>query len=113
MGRGSLSRGVGRGHGSDPAWLWLWRRPAATAPIQPTAWEPPYAAGVALKGQRQKKKKIRLQQQVTTEVQVQPQALHSGLKDLALLQLWLEFNPSLRNFHVPQVRPLKTNKKKI
>jgi len=27
--------------------LWLWRRPVATAPIQPTAWEPPYAAGVA------------------------------------------------------------------
>ena len=27
--------------------LWLWRRPVATAPIQPLAWEPPYAAGVA------------------------------------------------------------------
>ena len=29
----------------DPALLWLWHRPAATAPIRPLAWEPPYAAG--------------------------------------------------------------------
>ena len=32
----------------DPALPWLWRRPAATAPIQPLAWEPPYAAGLSL-----------------------------------------------------------------
>ena len=31
----------------DPALLWLWRRPAATAPIRLLAWEPPYAAGSA------------------------------------------------------------------
>ena len=31
----------------DPALLWLWCRPAATAPIRPLAWEPPYAAGAA------------------------------------------------------------------
>ena len=36
--------------------LWLWRRLAATAPIRPLAWEPPYAAGVALKRQKTKKK---------------------------------------------------------
>ena len=29
--------------------LWLWRRLAAVAPIRPLAWEPPYAAGAALK----------------------------------------------------------------
>ena len=29
--------------------LWLWYRPAAVAPIWPLAWEPSYAAGVALK----------------------------------------------------------------
>ena len=29
----ALSCGVGRRHGSDPVLLWLWRRPAATAPI--------------------------------------------------------------------------------
>ena len=31
----------------DPALLWPWRRPVATASIQPLAWEPPYAAGAA------------------------------------------------------------------
>ena len=43
--------------------LWLWRRPVATAPIQPLAWEPPYAEEVAqeittttTKDKRQKKK---------------------------------------------------------
>ena len=29
--------------------LWLWYRLAAVAPIQPLAWEPPYAESVALK----------------------------------------------------------------
>ena len=37
----------------DLALLWLWRKPAATALIQPLAWEPPYASGSAL--QRKKK----------------------------------------------------------
>ena len=39
----------------DLALLWLWCRPAATAPIRPLAWEPPYATGVALKRQKEKK----------------------------------------------------------
>ena len=42
-----MSRGVGCRQASDPVLLWLWRRPVATAPIQPLAWEPPYAAGAA------------------------------------------------------------------
>ena len=50
-----MSCGVGRRHGSDPVLLWLWCRPAATAPIGPLAWEPPYAVDVALKKKRQKK----------------------------------------------------------
>ena len=37
-----LSCGIGRRCGSDPAWLWLWCRPVAAAPIGPLAWEPPY-----------------------------------------------------------------------
>ena len=53
-----MSSGVGCRRGSDPGSLWLWGRPAATALIQPLAWEPPYAAGAALeKTKRQKKKK--------------------------------------------------------
>ena len=51
----AMSCGVGHRHSSDPVWLLLWRRPAATAPIGPLAWEPPYAASAALK--RNKKQK--------------------------------------------------------
>ena len=39
----------------DPALLWLWSRLAATAPIRPLAWEPPYAAGAALEKTKKKK----------------------------------------------------------
>ena len=52
-----MSCGVGRRHGSDLALLWLWHRPVATAPVGPLAWKPPYAAGVALKRQKDRKKK--------------------------------------------------------
>ena len=41
--------------GLDLALLWLWGRPVAAAPIQPLAWEPPHALGVALKGKTKKK----------------------------------------------------------
>ena len=37
--------------------LWLWRRPAATAPMRLLAWEPPHAVDAALKGQKDQKKK--------------------------------------------------------
>ena len=51
-----MSCGIGRRHSSDPTLLWLWHRLAAIAPIRRLAWEPPYAAGVALeKTKRQKK----------------------------------------------------------
>jgi len=42
----------------DPALLWLWLRLAATAPIRPLAWKPPYAAGAAQEmAKRQKKER--------------------------------------------------------
>ena len=50
-----MSCGVGCRRGSDPVLLWLWRRPAAIAPIRPLAWEPPYATGVALEKTKKKK----------------------------------------------------------
>ena len=46
--------GVGRRCGSDP--MLLWHRPAAIPLIRPLVWEPPYAAGVALRRQKTKKK---------------------------------------------------------
>ena len=51
-----MSSGVGRRYGSNPTLLWLWCRPGATALIQPLAWEPPFAADVALKKPKQKAK---------------------------------------------------------
>ena len=42
-----MSCGVGQSRSSDPALLWLTRRPAAAAPIQLLAWELLYAADVA------------------------------------------------------------------
>ena len=46
---------IGCRHSSDLALLWMWRRLAAAALIQPLAWELPYATGVAVK--RRKKEK--------------------------------------------------------
>ena len=47
-----MSCGVGRRCAWDPALLWLWGKPEATAQIGPLAWKPPYAAGAALKRQK-------------------------------------------------------------
>ena len=43
----------------DLVLLWLWYRLASAAPIRPLVWEPPYAAGVALK----RRKKLKSQGQ--------------------------------------------------
>ena len=45
----AMSCGVGHRCGLDPELQWLWRRTAAVALIRPLAWEPPHAAGAALK----------------------------------------------------------------
>ena len=50
----------------DPALLWLWRRPAATAPVGSPAWEPPYAAGAA-----PEKAKAPPQKKVYSEAEIQ------------------------------------------
>ena len=52
-----MSCGVGHRLGSDPTLLWLWCRLAATAPILPLAWEPPYAVGAAIKNKKTERKK--------------------------------------------------------
>ena len=54
-----MNYGVGCRHGSDPAWLWLWCRLVATAPVGLLAWEPepPYALGGLKKDQKRRKKK--------------------------------------------------------
>ena len=51
-----MSCGIGCRWGSDLALLRLWRRPAATAAIRLSDWEPPYASGAALKKAKKTKK---------------------------------------------------------
>ena len=50
-----MSCGEGQRRDSDPVLLWLSCKPAATAPIPPLAWEPPYAEDAALKKDTKKK----------------------------------------------------------
>ena len=51
-----MSCGVGQRFRSDLALLWLWCRPADTAPIRPVVWESPYASGAALKRERKRER---------------------------------------------------------
>ena len=53
-----VSCGTGRRHSLDPVLLWLWHRLVATAVILPLAWEPPYAADVALEKTKRQKKEV-------------------------------------------------------
>ena len=54
-----MSGGVVCRHSSDSVLLWLWHRSAGVAPMQPLACELPYAAGAALKkNKNQTKTKI-------------------------------------------------------
>ena len=52
----------------DLALLWLWYRLEATAAIRPLAWEPPCAAGVALKRQKTKQNKTKPQKTSLTSL---------------------------------------------
>ena len=63
----AVSCSAGRRHGLDPTLLWLWCRPAAAALIRPLAWEPPYAVGAALKGQKTTTKKKKKKRKKRTE----------------------------------------------
>ena len=68
MGRGSgiaVSSVAGHRHGLDPAFLWLWCRSAAIAPILALAWEPLHAVGVALKSKKKQKTKNKKQKPKT------------------------------------------------
>ena len=69
----------------NPILPWLWFRP-----IQPLAWALPYAADVALKRFKKKKKKERKNPtavaQVTAEVRVSSPAWRSGLKGSSIAE---------------------------
>ena len=94
----------------DLALLWLWHRLAPIALIQPLAWEPPYATGVALK--RQKKKK-----DFSKKENHQNSLVAQWVKEPALALLWLgsllwhRFDPWARNFPMLGAWPKKEKKK--
>ena len=79
----------------------LWCRLGATALIGPLAWEPPYAAGVALEKYRKRKKKEKSLRGVLTVAQ--------RVKDPVMSQLWCRFQLQIRfdpcpvNFHMAGV----------
>ena len=50
---------------------------------------------------------------VASEVWVRAPAQDSGLKDQAMLQLQLGFNPWPKNFHMPWVQPFKKERKAV
>ena len=79
-----MSYGVGHRCGLDPVLLWLWCSPAATALIQPLAWEPPYVMGAALK---KGKKYIYIQSFPSIE----------GLRDKTYVNMWLS---DLRKYYL-------------
>ena len=82
----------------DPALLWLWCRPAATAPIRPLAWEPPYAAGAAQEmAERQKKKRKKLHEDgvpIVAQWLTNPTRNHEVLGSIPGLAPWVK-DPAL------------------
>ena len=71
----------------DLALLWLWRRPVATAPIRPLAWEPPICLG---SGPRNGKKTKQTNKQTNRE-----NKRLKGLSPLPLSSLCLSLSHSL------------------
>ena len=84
-----MSCGVGRKCGLDLSLLWLWGRLAATAPIRPLAWEPPYSVGAALIIQQTKNliKEYPLNTMLNTKLR---------LKILNIMFKWTHYRPVRR-----------------
>ena len=92
---------MGHRCGSDPKLLWLWYRPAATAPVGPLAWEIPCAAGVAIEKTKKRKKERKKKKDCTAgwrregteELACRPSGsavtLHSAQQKPARKGLWL------------------------
>ena len=90
-----MSCGVGHRLGLDPVLLWLWRRPAATAPIRPLTWEPPHAAGAAQeKAKRRKKKVFQEGSSHSGLVVANPTSNHEDVGSIPALAQWVK-DPAL------------------
>ena len=67
----AVNCGMGHRHSPDPALLWLWHRPEATATIGPLAWKPPNAAGIALKKDKKSKRKRNITYKISSYLYLQ------------------------------------------
>ena len=74
--------GEGSRHSSDPRLLWLWPRLAAVAPIQPLAWELPYASGAAPPPPPKKAKKKKTNKKLSEKSQTQAAFLGWSFRSL-------------------------------
>ena len=104
-----MSCGAGCRRSLDPtSKLWLWRRPAAAAPIQPLAWELPYAIGAALKSKNKNKDKKNVKRSKTLP----------KMKN-ALDTLFGRFNKAeerfrkLKNLSIKSSKPRKQRKQRL
>ena len=91
--------GVGHRRGWDPVLLRLWHRLAAVALIEPLAWESPYAMGAALKSNKNKKKKMILNDQWVTagiKIKIQKYLETNENKNVTCRNLWYAAKAGLR-----------------
>ena len=94
----AVSCGVGRKCGLDPALLWLWCRPVATALIRSLAWEPPYALGAAPEKTKNKQTKQTNKQTKTLtsgssrlgSAEMNPTSNHEDRGSISDLAQWVE-----------------------
>ena len=80
-----MSRGIGCRQGLDPELLWLWRRPAATAPIRPLDWESPYESPYAAGAAQEMAKRQNKTKQKFFAIMVYHRTLNMVLRIIQLL----------------------------